>query len=597
MKRSEAEAKYKWDFSHLYAHPEAWKDDLAKLTASIPSFQGYKGKLINKNDFFAYLDFNQQMDLLVNKLAQFLHYGDVDTSNQVYQELEGLLLTEYQKINVATAFLAPEIKAIGESKILDWLNEDAKYHKYRYGLKMFFKDAPHILSDHDEELLSKVSRSRGHSSGLYDTLAYADRKEEFIEYQGKKQPLTTSLMMEISEDSDPIHDQKLRREASYLFTKNFSEHKHSFASIYEGILLASTESTKLRNYHSALEASLIGDSIPTEVYFKLLEVGKKNVHLFKNYHQFMKEYFQLEKFYPTDRQLKMIKDFKRKFSVEEAQTLIRESLKVLGPEYLKNLDIAWSDHHIDYFEDTNKRDGAYSSGGAKLNPIILMNWDDKLNSVHTLAHESGHSVHTLFSDANQPYPLSEYPIVLAEVASTVNEHLLFEYMYKNAQTKEEKIYLLQQRIFDLLSTFTRQIQFADFEHKAHELVEKGQPLTADILAQLFKDIQNQYGYDVFDEPDGQKLNYGWPRVSHFFHSPYYVYKYAVDLVASYKLYHDIKEGNTTTTLNFLKSGGYKEPLEILKDAGVDFTKEETYQPLIEGIGNYIQELKDLTKNK
>ncbi|ATZ16140.1 oligoendopeptidase F [Entomoplasma freundtii] len=594
MKRSEAEAKYKWDFSHLYPHTEAWKEDLEKLTKTIPAFENYKGKLDKKEEFLAYLDFNQQVDLLVNKLAQFLHYGDVDTSNQVYQELEGLLMTEFQKINVATAFLAPEIKTIGENQVLNWLEEDGKYHKYRYGLKMFFKDAPHILEDRDEELLSKVSRSRGHSSGLYDTLAYADRTDQMIDYHGEKRPLTTSLMMEISEDSDPVKDQKLRQEASHLFTKNFSDHKHSFASIYEGILLASTESTKLRNYKSALEASLIGDSIPTEVYFKLLEVGKKNVHLFKNYHQFLKDYFKLDKFYPTDRQLKMVTDYNRTFSVEEAQSLIREALKVLGPEYIENLAIAWSDHHIDYFEDTNKRDGAYSSGGAKLNPIILMNWDDKLNSVHTLAHESGHSVHTLLADANQPYPLSEYPIVLAEVASTINEHLLFDYMYKSAQTKEEKIYLLQQRIFDLLSTFTRQIQFAAFEHEAHELVEKGQPLTADILAKLFKNVQNEYGYDVFDEVDAQKLGYGWPRISHFFHSPYYVYKYAIDLVASYKLYHDIKEGNTATTLNFLKAGGHKEPLEILKDAGVDFTKEETYQPLIDGIQEYLEELKALT---
>ncbi|WP_026389257.1 oligoendopeptidase F [[Acholeplasma] multilocale] len=599
MKRKEADNKYKWDFSDLYASHDEWKKDLAKFENITEVYKSFKGNLNQKEEFFRYLDFDKENDMLINKMVVYLHYGDTDQSDQEYQVLEGLLTNEWQKLSEATSFIAPEMKEVGWEVIEKWFDENKEYQIYSYGMKKFFEEAKHILSDHDEQLLSKVSRSRGAICGMYDTLAYADRQDEVIEYKGKVQTLTNSLMAEISEDTDPIKDQKLRMTAAKLFGKNFSDKKHSFAKIYEGILQSSNESIKIRNYESTLQASLSGDSVPTDVYLKLLEVGKKYIKPFEDFTLLIKEKFGMEKFYPTDRQLKLVKEYNRTFTVDEAKIIIRKALEVMGQEYLDNLDIAWADNKIDFYEDTNKRDGAYSTGGSGVDPIILMNWDDKLNSVNTLAHETGHSVHTLFADQNQPYPLSDYPIILAEVASTINEHLLFDFMYKNADSKEEKIYLLQQRIFDLVSTFYRQIQFAEFEYKASEMVANGIPLTADELGKLFGNIANEYGYNVFDKTpsiDGEEnVGYGWPRVSHFFHSPFYVYKYAIDVTASYKLYADIKEGNIESTLSFLKAGGHKEPLEIMKDAGIDFTKEETYMPLIDGMDELVQELKSLIK--
>ncbi|ATZ18504.1 oligoendopeptidase F [Williamsoniiplasma somnilux] len=594
MKRSEAQAKYKWDFSHLYKSDQEWKNDLANLVSLAENFQAMKGKLNQKEVFYKYLDLDNKIDKIVNKLAIYLHYGDTDTSDQRYQILEGLLMNEFRKINVATAFVSPEIKSVGEQTITTWLTEKSEYKVYLKGMKKFFEEAKHILSEHDEELLSKVARSLGAIGGMYDTLAYADRHDENIHYKGKDQVLTTSLMMEISEDSDPINDQELRIQAAKIYRKNFSDKKHSFASIYEGILQNSTDSIRIRNYATAIEASLNGDNIPLSIYLKLLEIGKKFIDPFKEYNLLIKDTFKMDKFYATDRQLKLVHKYNKKFTVEEAQILIKDALQILGKEYLDNLEIAWGDNKIDYYEDTNKRDGAYSTGGAGVDPIILMNWDDKLNSVNTLAHESGHSVHTLFADQNQPYPLSQYPIILAEVASTINEHLLFEYLYNKANDKQEKIYLLQQRISDLMSTFYRQIQFADFEYRAHQLVEKDEPLTADILANLFNETQIDYGYEIFDKNEDDKdAIYGWPRISHFFHSPFYVYKYAIDVTASFKLYNDIKNGNVQSTLNFLKAGGHKDPLDVMLDAGIDFTKEETYMPLINGIKEYLKELKTL----
>jgi oligoendopeptidase F len=591
MKRTEAQAKYKWDFSHLYKTTDDWKKDLEKLVSIIKEIATLKGKLNDEKVFFQYLELDEKSDMVAIKLMQYLHLLDIDQTNNELQELEGLYGNAAQQIGPMVSFVAPELKAIGQEQILTWIKNSKEWSKELRGFTKFFEEAKHILDEKSEALLSKVARSRGAIYDMYDSIAYADRQEVEIEWQGKVQPLTTTLYMEILEDSDPIKDQAKRLEAAKLFSKNFVDKKHSFAKIYEGIIIRGIESNHIRNYPSSLEASLKGDNVAKDIYLKLLDAGTKSIDVFKRFSNIIKNHYKLDKFYPTDRQLKLVKEYNRTFSVEEAKAIITEAVKPMGPEYAQKLSTAWTDHYIDFYEDTNKRDGAYSSGGASVEPIILMNWDDKLNSVNTLAHESGHSVHTLFADANQPYPLSEYPIILAEVASTMNEHLLFDYLYKTTTDKNEKIYLLQQRIHDLVSTYYRQIQFADFEYQAHLLVEAGQPLTADILGKLFKDVEQKYGYDVFEKSD--KIGYGWPRISHFFHSPFYVYKYAVDVVASYKLFNDLKNGNTDNILNFLKAGGKKDPLDIMLDAGIDFTKDATYQPLVDAINSMCDELENL----
>ncbi|WP_338972804.1 oligoendopeptidase F [Spiroplasma endosymbiont of Panorpa germanica] len=593
MKRTEANKEYKWDFSHLYKDISEWKKHLKELEKDVATYSKFKGKLGDEKTFLDYVDFDTKNDLAMMKLGQYLHLQDIDQTNTEFQELEGHMMNYYQNLRIATSFIAPELKALGETKVLKWLENSDKHNQFVYSFQKFFKQAKHVLPEKDEELLSKVSRSRGAVGSLYDVLAYADRIEEKFVWEGKEQPLTQTLLTKIMEDSDPLKDQNTRMEASKIFGKNFAEKKHSFAKIYEGILQSGYENVKIRNYGSSLQASLSGDSIPTEVYESLVNIGEKFIKPFKDYNLLIKKHFKFKKFYPTDRMIKLEKEFNANFTVDDAKSLIKKALKILGPEYLEKLEIAWSADRIDYFEDTNKRDGAYSSGGAGVEPIILMNWDDKLSSVATLAHEIGHSVHTLFADEAQKYPLSEYPIILAEVASTLNEHLLFEHLYNNAKNKHEKIYLLQQRIGDLTGTFFRQIQFAKFELESHKLIENGIPITAEVLAKLFKDSEQSFGYDVFDNSD--KLPYGWPRISHFFHSPFYVYKYAIDVTASYKLYQDIKDGKISQAIDFLKAGGHKDPLEILKDFDIDFTKEITYQPLINAIENMVEELSKLLK--
>ncbi len=592
MKRNEINKKYKWDFSHLYKDFKSWKLDLNEAKLFVEEISKLNGKLDNKKNFLHYLELEKSIDFILSRLNQYAHLIDIDQTNNENQELNSLLDNFYQDFNIKKAFVLNELKEIGDKKIFQWLEEN-NMHEYEYYFKTFFKSSKFILSKTDEELMSKVSRSRKAVGNLYDSLSYADKQNSIIEWNNQEVELNLSLYREIMENSDPIKDQEKRREANELYFKNYSSRKHSYAKIYESIIQVQNEDKNVRNYKSILEMNLFDDQVSEEIYLNLIKFGKDTIINFKKYNRLIKSIYNFKKFYSTDRLLKVSKNYKKNFSVEEGKDIVKNCLSVLGNEYQVKLKTALKDSLIDYYEDENKSDGAYSSGGNGVEPIILMNWDEQLGSVTTLAHEVGHSVHTLFADESQKYPLNNYPIILAEVASTFNEHLLFDYLYLSTEDVEEKKYLLQQRIFDLISTFYRQIQFADFEYSAHKLIEDGEAITTDSLNDLFIEKQKEFGYDEFDDKD--EPNYSWPYISHFFQSPFYVYKYAIDLVASFKLYKDFKKGNKNTIIDFLKLGGSKPPLEILKEVGVDFLSAETYKPLVDEINDLINQLEEITK--
>ncbi len=593
MKRKDATKEYKWDLSYLYTSQKKWSDDLNEVKKISNKISMLKGKLKNKEKFFQYLKWDKEFELKMTKLSQYLHYGDLDTTDINFQKLNGIFNNEISAIQPTVAFVSNEIKDIGEKKIMEWLNSDEKLHQYIYPYKSFFRDIKYLLNNNDEELLSKVSQSRSNIYSLYDMLAFADKKPIFLNYKNKKTELTNSIYSEIMEYSDPLKDQELRIQASNELNYNLIENKHTFAKIYESILQYNFENVKLRKYDSCLQKSLNNDNVDPKMYLNLIKFGKKYSSQFIRYCNIIKRHFKFKKFYATDRSLKLVKEFNKKYTINDAKKIIREALKPLGKEYLELLEIAWSKNFIDYYEDTNKVSGAYSTGGNGVNPIILMNWDDRINSVNTLAHEIGHSIHTLFSDKYQPFALSNYPIILAEVASTVNEHLLFDYLYKNVMNKNEKIYLIQNRILEIMNTFYRQIHFADFELQAHNMVEKEIPLTSENLVELFEKISDDFGYVVFDKMENKP--YSWPRVSHFFHSPFYVYKYATCILASFKLFNDVKNNKKINLINFLKSGGKKDPLDILKDVGINYNDDKLYLSLVNELEKMLDELENLLK--
>lgn len=610
MKRSQLnekdKKKYCWDFKHLFANNESWKKSLPEFDKFAEQLLSLKGKLNNINNFKKYLTIDKQISMLGSKLVQYLHYGDLDQTNLELQQLSSLFTIQQSKLTEKLAWIEPEIKMIGFNTIKNWIANDSSLTEYNHDIKVFFKFEKFILNEHDETLLSKVSKSRSAVGGLYDTLVYADKEKTMFNYQNKEQELTQTLYLDILENSDPIKDQQLRIDVAKKFYQDIKNKKHSLAQVYENIIEIAIEEIKIRNndkekdknkHLTTLEYTLLDDDVPLVLYENLVKTGQKHASLVEQFYNLKRQFFKFKKFYGSDTNLKMSTLPTKKMSVEEGITAVKEILSILGDEYRQQLNLALLPGRIDYYEDTNKRTGAYSTGGNGVEPIILMNWDDTLNSLNTLAHELGHSVHTLFAEKYQKYPNADYPIILAEVASTVNEHLAFDYLYNNATNDQERIYLLQTHIETVIGTFFRQIQFAEFEWEAHKLVEKEIPLNADILADLFEKTANKYGQKVLDKYDQKIKGYWWPRISHFFHSPYYVYKYATSITVSYKLYEDVKNGKKENLLNFLKAGGSKYPLAILKDAGVDLTQIDVYNPLLNNLQKMINQLSTLITNK
>lgn len=589
MKRKEALSQYKWNFSHIFANHDKWKEKLDSLDNIKQKISELKGKLDKLSYFRQYLKLDKQLNFALSKLRHYLLYADLDLTNLKFQDLSTLYTNKCKDIFTDLSWIEPELKKVGSRLIMKWINENEEMKVHLHEFELFFRLDKYILDEEKEKLLSQVSVSRSMSEQLYETLAYSDRRPSFIKYRGKSTELTSSLYSKILETSHPLRDQDLRYEVNQKWYSHFNENKHSFAKMYEGIIRSENEEAIIRGYGSALEIKLFKDNIPVKTYETLISIGEQNVNLCRNFINIKRRFFYLDYFCKTDARLKMAFNFNQRYNVDDAIKIIKSSLEVLGEEYLEKLNIALKPGRIDYYEDTNKRDGAYSSGGRGTDPVILMNWDDSIDSVKTLSHELGHSVHTLMTESYQTYPNTYYPIILAEVASTLNEHLLFDYLYKKTRSREKKLFLLQSRIEEIIGTFFRQIQFAKFELEAHKLVEKNVPLNADVLSDLFRKIDDEFGGDALDKKEPEKKFYHWPYISHFFGSPYYVYKYALAIVASFKLYQDVKDGNTKNALNLLKSGGHKDPLEILKDAGVDLNRKNVYQPLISNLKRMIKE--------
>ncbi len=600
MERNKANQEAKWLQFDYYQNFEDWNKALEHVKKHAQKLKSFQGKL---DHFEAFATFNKtelKLNAELARLMQFLRYGDVDKSNAQYLELETKLNAVLSEIQVDLSFLPSELKKIGAQKITKFLEQDSSLAVFKYSYRSFFKQAKHILPADQEQLLSKVSRSRNCGSTLYEMLLYADRKKVMVNYDDKKQELTPTLLKTIMETTEPLKDQQLRFEMQQKDSAFIREHSFTLAKIYEQIVLNNVENAKIHKYESPLHVAMEGDHVSPTFYHNLLSLGVKANEAQKRFIALKKNHFKnkhhLKKFKRTDNRLLLVKQNQETiYTVEEAKTVITNALKLLGSEYQEFLNKAWAPHRIDYYFDTNKRSGAYSVGAGRLDPQILMNWDDSLRSVSTLAHEIGHSVHTYFSNKYQKAPLNEYPILQAEVASTLNEHFLFDYVLEKSTKTIEKVNLIQQRIQDLCGTFFRQLHFADFELQAHDLAQKNVPLSRDCLQTLFSKLAVKHGISGFDD-DAKPYHYSWPYILHFFESPFYVYKYAASLLASFAFYSSIKaNGQVTPYLDFLKAGGCKEPLTIFKEAGIDFSNDELYKTLIAYLNDLLDKFEALIK--
>lgn len=592
--RDEIPAEYKWNLNDIYPSWNDWENDLTNLKTKMDEIVSYKGMLKESpKNLLKVMQLNDELGILSYKVYRYpqLHM-DLDTRNQQMGANLQKVQAMFAEFGVATSWINPELLEIPWDTMNKWLNSNPAFDPYRFGIETLYRQQKHVLSADKEELLSYFSRLRSSPSDIYSNLTTADVDFPTVALSnGDSVQATYGNYGRILATDKNQEDRKKIFEAHYgVFKKNESTH----ASIYSAVCQSDWASARARGYNSSLEAELDGNNIPVEVYENLVNTVKANTEPLQKYNRLRKKLLGLDKYYSFDGSIPLT-DFTKTYPYEEAKEWVLASVSPLGTEYKEKLSGALKGGWIDVFENKGKRAGAYSAGVYGVHPYMLMNYNETLDNVFTLGHELGHTMHTLYSQENQPFATSSYTIFVAEVASTFNERLLLDYMLSKTTDPKERINLLQQAIQGVTGTFYFQTLLADYELQVHTLVEKGQSVTAETLTNIMSDLYDKYYGDSIEKDEF--IDYVWARIPHMFRTPFYVYQYATCFASSAQIYNNIFKGSESEKkdamdkyLTLLKSGGNDYPMEQLKKAGVDLTKPETIKAVISQLGGLVDQL-------
>ncbi|MGE7714900.1 oligoendopeptidase F [Priestia megaterium] len=589
--RSEIKVEDTWKLEDIFASDDAWEKEFEEVKALIPQMEKFKGKLgESAQTLYDALQEQDELTMRVSKLYTYAHMRyDQDTTNSFYQGLNDRIKTLYTQIASALSYVTPEILSIEESKIKQYMAEHKELKLYAHALDEITRERPHILSESEEALLAQASEVLGSSSNTFGMLNNADLEFPSIKDEnGEEVEITHGRYIRFLESSD----RRVREEAFKAVYETYGKFKNTFASTLSGTVKKDNFSARVRHYNSARHSALSTNNIPEEVYDNLVKTVNDNLHLLHRYIDLRKKVLGIEELHMYDLYTPLVKDVKMEVTYEEAKDYILKGLKPLGEDYLKVLKEGFENRWVDVHENKGKRSGAYSSGTYGTNPYILMNWQDNVNNLFTLAHEFGHSVHSYYTRKTQPYPYGDYSIFVAEVASTCNEALLNDYLLKTIDDEKQRLYLLNHYLEGFRGTVFRQTMFAEFEHDVHVRAQNGEPLTPELLTKLYYDLNKKYFGDnlVIDEEIGLE----WARIPHFYYN-YYVYQYATGFSAAAALSKQIlEEGNAAVEryVGFLKSGSSDYPIEVLKKAGVDMT---TSQPIEEALAVFEEKLTEMER--
>lgn len=589
--RSEIKVEDTWKLEDIFASDDAWEKEFEEVKALIPQMEKFKGKLGESAQIlYDALQEQDELTMRVSKLYTYAHMRyDQDTTNSFYQGLNDRIKTLYTQIASALSYVTPEILSIEESKIKQYMAEHKELKLYAHALDEITRERPHILSESEEALLAQASEVLGSSSNTFGMLNNADLEFPSIKDEnGEEVEITHGRYIRFLESSD----RRVREEAFKAVYETYGKFKNTFASTLSGTVKKDNFSARVRHYNSARHSALSTNNIPEEVYDNLVKTVNDNLHLLHRYIDLRKKVLGIEELHMYDLYTPLVKDVKMEVTYEEAKDYILKGLKPLGEDYLNVLKEGFENRWVDVHENKGKRSGAYSSGTYGTNPYILMNWQDNVNNLFTLAHEFGHSVHSYYTRKTQPYPYGDYSIFVAEVASTCNEALLNDYLLKTIDDEKQRLYLLNHYLEGFRGTVFRQTMFAEFEHDVHVRAQNGEPLTPELLTKLYYDLNKKYFGDnlVIDEEIGLE----WARIPHFYYN-YYVYQYATGFSAAAALSKQIlEEGDAAVEryVGFLKSGSSDYPIEVLKKAGVDMT---TSQPIEEALAVFEEKLTEMER--
>lgn len=593
--REEIPEKYKWNFSDIYENWEAWEVDFKAIEADMEEIVSYKGTLGNSSkDLLKLMAKQESLMKKAYKVYQFVSFqSTVDNRNMELQAKLQKVQLLFAGFGPVTAWIAPEMIAIPEATMKEWLAENKDLKVYEFELLDMYRLQKHVLNEEKGKLVSFFSQVSSTPGSVFKALSTADIKFQDVELSdGSTVTVTPGVYSQITNSA--TRTQEDRKKAYEALYEVYYKNKNTYAAIYNGIIQAEWASARARKYESCLDASLEGNNIPKDVYLNLIKTVKANTAPVQKYTKLRKEVLGLEKYYGFDGSISLV-DFDKNYPYDEAVKVVTESVLPLGKDYQAKLKTATSSGWLDVYENPGKRSGAFSASVYGVHPYMLLNYNGTLNYVFTLAHELGHTMHTTLSNETQPFTTSNYTIFVAEVASTFNERLLLDHMMETTKDPKERIALLVQSIEGIIGTFFAQTMFADYEYQVHTMVEQGRPVNADILTKVWGDIANQYYGDITEKT--QYSNYPWTRIPHFYNSPYYVYQYATCFASSAKLYSDVTEGSKADKkaaleryITLLQSGGNDFPMEQLKKAGVDLSKPEAMLAVIDQLDKLVDQL-------
>ncbi len=578
-KRDEVNIQDKWNIEELYANDEEWFKDYNRLKEEIPSIRKYKGKLgQSPKTLSECLKEEENIRRLADKIVVYAHLkNDEDTTNNYYSGRFDMASNLYSQMNSEFSFIKPEIINIEQDKLEEFL-QHKELKPYSFKIKEIIRLKPHMLSHEEEKLMALASDPLSGSSKIFTVLNNGDIKFPIIiDEDGNEIQITHARYSNLIRSQD----REVRKEAFEKYMNVYKEFKNSFSTTLSTHIKSSIFNSKVRKYNSSIEHYLNYDNVDTEIYDNLLNSVNNNLKALHKYVSLRKKVLGVDQLHVYDLYTNLVKNFDKKYTFDEAKDMMIESLFPLGKDYTGIVKKAIKDGWIDKYENLGKRSGAYSSGSYDSFPYILLNFNGSINSVFTLAHEMGHSVHTYYSKTNQPYTYADYKIFVAEVASLTNEALLNHYLLNKVDSNEEKLFLINQELEKIRGTLFRQCLFAEFEKRVYEEAEAGKPLTADYMSELYRDLNRRwYGDDIIiDEP----INYEWARIPHFYYN-FYVYKYCIGISCANTLAEKIINGESGAVdkyINkFLKAGGSDYPVEILKSAGVDISSPEPIERTI-----------------
>lgn len=581
-----------WNLKLIYESNDLFYKDLEKIDSLSDEILKLKGTLNTFEGFKKYCNLMMDLDKTISKAYTYASMKyDLDQRNQDSEKDYANIYNKYNNAMAKISWTDPELLNVGEKKLNGFIDSDVELKPNKQAIKTLFRLNKYVLDEKSEAIIANAEEAFGKFNELYDKICVVDQKPVTVKISsGEKIEVNTSNYTNYLRT---LKNQKDRKKVFEAFYSYYDNHKATLATVYDGILSSENAIAKSRGYKSILDMHLYPNAIEENVYKTLVKTAKANTAPLKRYLKLRKNVLGLKSYHTYDR-LQSLSTSEKKYSFEEAKKLVIEADKFMGEDFDKKAEFVLSEGRVSVDAKDGKRTGAYSTSTYENGPFILLNHNGSLNDVFTIAHEAGHSIHTCYSIESQPYQLHDYRIFVAEIASTLNEQVLLDYMLKNTTDKNEKIVLLEESIDGLVSTFYRQILFADYEYEAHKLKEEGTPITADVLSDIMKNLYKKYyGIDLKKE---ELKQFVWAYIPHMFHTPFYVYQYATSIAASLAIYTNIKnnkEGAFDSYIELLRSGCSDYPVELVKKAGVDLTKKDAYLSLINRLDELVTELENL----